>query len=111
MPLGNEAIFDERFTLRMGRVLTRLALHDGHDAIAADLNMDRRTVAADVAKAKLLTGCETQAELGHWWRTNRKPVAMRVLDESRGKHQLIEGFNATGTPSTCSMGQGNCGTW
>jgi hypothetical protein len=38
MPLGNEAIFDERFTLRMGRVLTRLALHDGHDAIAADLN-------------------------------------------------------------------------
>jgi DNA-binding CsgD family transcriptional regulator len=79
MPL-DDAVFYERFTLRMGRVLTRLALHDAYDAIAADLNMDRRTVAADVAKAKLLTGCETQAELVHWWQTNRKPVAMRVLE-------------------------------
>jgi hypothetical protein len=77
MPL-DDAVFYERFTL--GRVLTRLALHDAYDAIAADLNMDRRTVAADVAKAKLLTGCETQAELVHWWQTNRKPVAMRVLE-------------------------------
>ncbi len=30
---------------------------------------------------------------------------------SRGKHRLIEGFSSTGSPSTCSMGPGNCGAW
>ena len=77
--MGDATIYG-RLTLRMVRVVSRLALHDSYETIAGDLSLDRRTVAGDVARAKTLTGCETQAELVHWWHTNYRPFARWLLE-------------------------------
>ena len=75
MPMPNEAMFVQ-FTLRMVRVVSRVAKRYSYAEIAAELNMVPRTVANYASKAETLTGSANQGELVRWWLENRNDWAL-----------------------------------
>ena len=72
--LGNEAVY-EQITLRMARVLQRVAKRYSYPEIAAELNMVPRTIANYASRAETLTGAANQGELVRWWIENREDWA------------------------------------
>ena len=64
--MPNEAVFAQ-FTLRMARIVSRIAKHHTQPEIAALLGLKPRTVAADVLEAETITGSATNGELARWF--------------------------------------------
>jgi DNA-binding CsgD family transcriptional regulator len=66
MPADNHAVF-EKITLRMARVVSRLAKHHTQAEIAKLLDLSPRIVAGEILGAETITGSGNSGELARWW--------------------------------------------
>ena len=80
MPMANEETY-ARITLRMARVLSRVARGHSYAEIADGMNLGLRTVAGDVTRAEGLTGSANKGELIRWWQDHERAWARWWLDQ------------------------------
>jgi DNA-binding CsgD family transcriptional regulator len=82
MPADDHAMY-EQFTLRMARVVSRLAKHHTQAEIATLLDLSPRIVAADILAAETITGCTKIGELARWW-LDQGPALVRFWIDDLG---------------------------
>jgi DNA-binding CsgD family transcriptional regulator len=80
---GSSNAMFARFTLRMARVVSRLAKHHTQAEIGKLLKLSPRIVAGDILAAETITGCATNGELARWWQ-DEGPGLMRFWMDDLG---------------------------
>ena len=80
LPADDNAMF-ERFTLRMARVVSRLAKHHTQAEVAKLLDLSPRIVAGEVLGAETITGCANNGELARWWLDHGPALVRSWIDD------------------------------